>query len=577
MRTRKIYNEGNLFEFFLIDVQMGACLRTSRIKQAISSVQLYIQRCILGLEKSQGVSSSSINLDRWSWMQKYRVWEASRNVFLYPENWLDPTLRDDKSEAFRTLEETLLQTDLNKSNVDDLIRSYLYNANSTADLDVQAYVWDKTSIIAGTFHLFARTRTAPWNYYYRSVEISSDTRPKVFWQPWSTVEVEIPSIETDGDGSTLAIPGSYMVPAVFNRRLILFLPRLTLKQVDSNSGIGPTKTFQQMSNDPVRSFSPIKYWQISMGWTELRNGRWSPKQVASSSLMAQGAPVGDSSRSLPPGVLAEAQKFPSVTSFRFTVQTRPVTVEGVASTILIVDVDRCYGPVNGNYYNYNHGRYELRGQNLVLGDPSWSGFQKKTSYCNTVPTTFGKQAMRFTTGSESNPIYPHLVEGVYGPPLYGNGSILGPRETRWTISFDESRYNRITAYALDVVTMNDNYSFFTYPFQPSPESKPINYDFMQNSLATPLLESATMLSSIDQVFRVLGGVSAGSQSLAFGKRNGPWHELSNPNALYNWELGVHVIMLLMERLQATQQFDLAISVARLVFDPTVDGTTMDRC
>ena len=29
----------------------------------------------------------------WEWRQNYRVWEASRKVFLYPENWVEPELR----------------------------------------------------------------------------------------------------------------------------------------------------------------------------------------------------------------------------------------------------------------------------------------------------------------------------------------------------------------------------------------------------------------------------------------------------------------------------------------------------
>lgn len=180
MRTRYIYDESNLFDFFLIDVQMGSCLKTSRLKQAISTVQLFIQRCTLGLEKAQGISSGEINLDRWSWMQKYRLWEATRKVYLYPENWLDPTLRDDKSEAFRALEDSILQTDLSQSTLSDQIRTYLYAASEVADLDVQTYLWDKVATYSGTFHLFARTRHAPYSYYYRSVEISSDANPKVF-------------------------------------------------------------------------------------------------------------------------------------------------------------------------------------------------------------------------------------------------------------------------------------------------------------------------------------------------------------------------------------------------------------
>jgi hypothetical protein len=82
--------------------QLDACMETSRIKQAISSVQLFIQRCLLGLEEKQlngtevGVPNDALDRDRWDWMQRYRVWEANRKVFLYPENWIVPELRDDK-------------------------------------------------------------------------------------------------------------------------------------------------------------------------------------------------------------------------------------------------------------------------------------------------------------------------------------------------------------------------------------------------------------------------------------------------------------------------------------------------
>ena len=41
---------GQLFEHFLIDVEMSPCMQTSRIKQAISSVQLFVQRCRMNLE-----------------------------------------------------------------------------------------------------------------------------------------------------------------------------------------------------------------------------------------------------------------------------------------------------------------------------------------------------------------------------------------------------------------------------------------------------------------------------------------------------------------------------------------------
>ena len=29
----------------------------------------------------------------WTWNKRYRVWDASRKIFLYPENWIEPDLR----------------------------------------------------------------------------------------------------------------------------------------------------------------------------------------------------------------------------------------------------------------------------------------------------------------------------------------------------------------------------------------------------------------------------------------------------------------------------------------------------
>ena len=35
-------------------------------------------------------------------MKRYRVWEANRKMFLFPENWLEPEFRDDKTHLFQS-------------------------------------------------------------------------------------------------------------------------------------------------------------------------------------------------------------------------------------------------------------------------------------------------------------------------------------------------------------------------------------------------------------------------------------------------------------------------------------------
>ena len=106
-----------LFEYFLMDVQMDPCMQTSRIRHALSSVQLFIERCLMNLEPR--VSPAAINAKQWEWMKRYRVWEANRKVYLFPENWLEPELRDDKSPFFKEIESELLQSDITEDAASD--------------------------------------------------------------------------------------------------------------------------------------------------------------------------------------------------------------------------------------------------------------------------------------------------------------------------------------------------------------------------------------------------------------------------------------------------------------------------
>ena len=52
-------------------------------------------------------------------MKSYRVWQANRLVFLYPENWIEPELRDDKSPFFKDLENELLQNEVTLETAED--------------------------------------------------------------------------------------------------------------------------------------------------------------------------------------------------------------------------------------------------------------------------------------------------------------------------------------------------------------------------------------------------------------------------------------------------------------------------
>src|SRR5262249_4341640 len=108
----------------------------------------------------------------WAWRKSYRVWQANRKVFLWPENYLEPDLRDDKTPLFKDLEQELLQTDVSDQNVLDAYTKYLAGFDEVASLTIAGAYHDvPTGGDAGdVLHLFGATAADPPVYYYRSCE-----------------------------------------------------------------------------------------------------------------------------------------------------------------------------------------------------------------------------------------------------------------------------------------------------------------------------------------------------------------------------------------------------------------------
>jgi hypothetical protein len=265
-----------LFEYFLIDVQMGACMDTSRIVQANSSVQMFVSRCLLNLESDttigseQGVSPGAIDRDRWDWMQNYRVWEANRKVFLYPENWLEPEWRTDRSDFFEDLESFLVQNDITDANAEQAFRNYLTSLHQVANLEVcglcrENYAPTEAGAVLKYLHVFARTHNAPYKFFYRTW----DEYRK--WSAWQQVAVDIRCIE-DGNNS-----GVSLIPVVWKGKLILFWPEFNQQQAAQSKS---NKTVEKVSKDKISSMEGITYWEIKLAWSEYVDGKWSAKQVS---------------------------------------------------------------------------------------------------------------------------------------------------------------------------------------------------------------------------------------------------------------------------------------------------------
>ena|GEM_PF-1418992 len=265
-----------LYEYFLIDVQMGPAMLTSRLVQATAAVQLFIQRCLMNLENGNtqypqwNVSPSQIDADEWVWMQNYRVWQANREVFLYPENWIDPTLRDDRTDIFLELQTELLQGSITADSAETAYLHYLEKLDEFSKLEIvgtygepvpfrlglNGNVWTGGGATSASVHVFGRTPVTPHVYYYRRLDQTWDSVAECWrnaWTAWEKVGVDI--------------QGDFLVPLVWNQRLYLFWPVFT-EVTDTTkvpSGTSPS--------------APEKSLQVQLAWSEYKQGTWTKKQI----------------------------------------------------------------------------------------------------------------------------------------------------------------------------------------------------------------------------------------------------------------------------------------------------------
>jgi hypothetical protein len=261
--TGKWENTNDLYAYYLLDVEMSSCQLTSRLVQGSGSVQLFVQRCFLGLEPDVTVKADGDDGDSawrwWKWMRKYRVWEANRKVFLWPENWIEPELKKDRSPFFKDLENELLQNEVNQYTVETAFSNYLEKLDGVAQLEIAGFYQeddgDNTII-----HVFGRTTGAePHLYYYRRYDYRQ-------WTPWEKVDLDI--------------QGDYLIPAVVGKRLFLFWPIFT--EVPDEAG-NSTVNVPDVSQSSFPLPKTLKRLKLQMAVSDYRQGKWTPKRVSKDS------------------------------------------------------------------------------------------------------------------------------------------------------------------------------------------------------------------------------------------------------------------------------------------------------
>lgn len=380
-------SSNDIFESLWIDTQMMPIVKTSRIRQAIASLQTFYSRCILQREKDLNGQVITLNADlvaQWEmWRKYYRVWEANRKVFIFPENWIEPELRDDKSPFFKDLEKYLKQNELTEDNIRDAYETYLEKLEEVANLEIVC-----TYTYKGVDHVWGRTHSNPNIFYYRN-------RKNDVWSAWEKMNIEIDS--------------NHFCAIKHNGRLKFYWLNFEEKEVEKSAKL-------ELNSQS----SSLKYWDVKLSFSEFKNGKWLTPKLSKEKLSSTIIGWSDSYDTLryffknktpnswfvqrPPltgnidTVRADFENFKSSTIVTIEVVNNSIIIELSASTVYWIGLTsildkltsknfgvnsnisdeelrnnmiECYEEVKKEYIKRNHGyrnnigRFEIQGKKVV--------------------------------------------------------------------------------------------------------------------------------------------------------------------------------------------------------------------
>ncbi|KAF5723685.1 toxin subunit [Fusarium mundagurra] len=583
IKNASISDAGGLFDLLLIDVQMGSQFEITRMKQAISTVQLYVQRCLLGLEADAGVQPSNIDQIKWAWMHKHNIWTATRKAFLYPENWIDPTLRDDKTALFSDYETTIMQKDLSWDTFAQAIRTYVKGLSEIADLDIQAYLRHHPTGGLETYHFFGKTRSTPYRFYYRNMRL---TQPSdvALWTPWTLMDIGSITYEADWDGSSVTNAGAYLIPVMRGNRLTVYVPEIMVKTLTPETPKGEkmnSLTFTEAAGRSLNTTKSPNNWEIRMAWTELLNGEWTPKRVSQPVLNV----IWDNR--------FDKEKLPSISRFTFWANTTGPVGETVTINVGCWRKEKVTGNDVAATDAANHsflGSFQISDDRASVKESQSQSESEKS----TLQTVFHKYTWKKSwegrkTFDDDRVETPEQQVASFEGKLAASPLLAVPVPTSsrtlvWTMSYNgNDTLAKATGYVVDVqVSAPDGKTTFMYPKLAYVKKNKVNLassnlvrnsmtEIIEHSSSPTFMQDITKTDSLGPLFETMDKMNEREFGKAVVEANvSQYHEQATSYALYNWELGAHCVLLAMDRFLTTQQYDLALRVAKLVFDPTVD-------
>ncbi len=556
----------DLYGELLIDVEMGAEQKTSRLVQATATVQLYVQRAKLGLQAADGapaIDDSWVQV-RWPRIGTYRVWEADRKIFLYPENWLEPELRAGKSPLFKKLEKDLAQSDLSSDAIEDVFEAYLNGLSEVANLEIAA-LHENSNNGRTTQYMIGRSRTTPRVYYARQ---AIDRRA---WSAWERVPVDV-----DAD---------QVLPLVFAGRLHLFWPVFVAGRADGASATDASSAACTTNGiKPAALENGLTSPTLQLAWTELRLSGWTSRRISQEVTWEA-----DAESDTKP-----AQQFDT---FRRGASLAATVIDGVGVQIGVFSASSSGQSTSKFTFAFDGLSFmiptaEASDQlvskpELITGVP-YSGHLTAQSWFVSLQETDPATMTQYWTddlyGGQGTPHVPIGIAGSESPALVLNmsqrsdaGDTAG--ESAPLVVLDaRSRPILAVPTTTSVVKAHGGYGHFPHDGQLSivdyslrplwiPSTTRIRSELATRSPWSALNLKFQTTAEIKNWYTDHYFVKDPARVDATRLDGGIDFDASGPNSVYFWEVFFHVPLLVVNRLVEDQQFEEALNWLQVILNP----------
>lgn len=186
----------DLFELLRMDPLDNYPVQSSWVAEATSCAQQFIHAAYRKLEPGyEKVEFDKVDLKLWELYSNYPDWAALTTIAVYPENYINPFVRQRKTRLFKDLENELNQTRLNGDSVQRALQSYLKAFEQTCNLDVISACLDGDSASRATYYFVGRQRVQPFQYFWRKAEIeltaSDDAINPAAWSEWQSADIPV--------------------------------------------------------------------------------------------------------------------------------------------------------------------------------------------------------------------------------------------------------------------------------------------------------------------------------------------------------------------------------------------------